>query len=478
MIHYILQVIAFQLLFLVVYDVFLKKETFFTANRLYLLGTSVVSFVLPFLKFEAIQQTIPQQFRVQLPEVILGNPTATVPQDSAIILNEIVLQHDSFSWSQALVWLYGFGVVAAIALFGVKLWKLYRLKKMASIKKFESYSLASVPKSSVAFTFFKTIYLGAAISEEKKQHILQHELVHVKQNHTLDLLFFEVLRIAFWFNPMVYVFQKKMQALHEYVADRSVATTNKIGYYQNLLSEVFGTTNISFINTFYKSSILKNRIVMLQKSNSRKIVQLKYLLLIPVVSVMLFYTSCTEDSKPEETEMLTKIENLQAEISNKGNLSEEEFNALLKLVSESRKNVVFENENTDPNYLLEDDESEALTDVPFAVIQQPPTFPGCEGNNVVVKECMSQKIQEFVSKNFNVKLANELNLSGKQRIALQFKIDKTGNVVDTRARAAHPDLAAEAMRVVSKLPKMIPGEQDGKKVSVLYSLPIVFEIDE
>jgi hypothetical protein len=217
---------------------------------------------------------------------------------------------------------------------------------------------------------------------------------------------------------------------------------------------------------------------MLQKSNSRKIVQLKYLLLIPVVSVMLFYTSCTEDSKPEETEMLTKIENLQAEISNKGNLSEEEFNALLKLVSESRKNVVFENENTDPNYLLEDDESEALTDVPFAVIQQPPTFPGCEGNNVVIKECMSQKIQEFVSKNFNVKLANELNLSGKQRIALQFKIDKTGNVVDTRARAAHPDLAAEAMRVVSKLPKMIPGEQDGKKVSVLYSLPIVFEIDE
>jgi hypothetical protein len=89
---------------------------------------------------------------------------------------------------------------------------------------------------------------------------------------------------------------------------------------------------------------------------------------------------------------------------------------------------------------------------------------------------MSQNIANFVNANFNIKLADELNLSGQQRIAVQFKIDKTGKTVDVRARAQNPELEAEAIRVVQKLPQMQPGEQKGEKVGVLYSLPIIFEV--
>ena len=89
---------------------------------------------------------------------------------------------------------------------------------------------------------------------------------------------------------------------------------------------------------------------------------------------------------------------------------------------------------------------------------------------------MSSKISEFINKKFDTNLASDLGLEGRQRIAVQFKIDKSGRVVDVRARAPHPRLEREAMDVVQSLPNMTPGKQRGKPVGVLYSLPIVFDI--
>ncbi|WP_445735698.1 energy transducer TonB [Mariniflexile sp.] len=124
-------------------------------------------------------------------------------------------------------------------------------------------------------------------------------------------------------------------------------------------------------------------------------------------------------------------------------------------------------------------EVEEDLEVPFAVIENVPVFPGCEGgNNDAKKKCMSDKIQEFVNKKFNTDLASELGLSGRQRINVIFKIDKTGEVVGIRARAPHPGLEKEAARVIGLLPKMQPGKQRGKAVTVPYSLPIVFQVQD
>ena len=121
---------------------------------------------------------------------------------------------------------------------------------------------------------------------------------------------------------------------------------------------------------------------------------------------------------------------------------------------------------------------EEIADVPFAVIENVPVYPGCEGEktNDAKKRCMSSKISEFINKKFDTNLASDLGLEGRQRIAVQFKIDKNGRVVDVRARAPHPRLEREAMDVVQSLPNMTPGKQRGKPVGVLYSLPIVFDI--
>ncbi|OAD91849.1 energy transducer TonB [Aequorivita soesokkakensis] len=121
---------------------------------------------------------------------------------------------------------------------------------------------------------------------------------------------------------------------------------------------------------------------------------------------------------------------------------------------------------------------EEIADVPFAVIENVPIYPGCEkeSGNDAKKKCMSSKISEFINKKFNSDLASDLGLEGRQRIAVQFKIDKNGKVVDVRARAPHPRLEKEAVEVVQSLPNMTPGKQRGKPVGVLYSLPIVFDI--
>ncbi len=124
------------------------------------------------------------------------------------------------------------------------------------------------------------------------------------------------------------------------------------------------------------------------------------------------------------------------------------------------------------------EEEEVEEDVPFALIENVPVFPGCTGTNAQLKKCMSDKIVKHVSKNFDVDLAQELGLPpGKKRILVQFKIDKKGNVTDIKARAPHPRLQKEAIRIIKLLPKMKPGKQRNKPVIVRYNLPILFKIE-
>ena len=128
---------------------------------------------------------------------------------------------------------------------------------------------------------------------------------------------------------------------------------------------------------------------------------------------------------------------------------------------------------------LEIEEVDEDIEVPFAVIENVPIYPGCEkGNNDAKRKCMSDKIAKFVQKKFNTDLAGDLGLTGRQRINVIFKIDRNGNVVGVRSRAPHPRLEKEAARVINLLPKMKPGKQRGKAVTVPYSLPIVFQVQD
>ena len=151
---------------------------------------------------------------------------------------------------------------------------------------------------------------------------------------------------------------------------------------------------------------------------------------------------------------------------------------------EEVEETVIESTETDQDEEIEVEEIEVEevvedVEVPFAVIENVPVFPGCErGSNADKRKCMSDKIAKFVQRKFNTDLAGDLGLSGRQRISVIFKIDKSGNVTGVRSRAPHPRLEKEAARVINMLPKMKPGRQRGKPVTVPYSLPITFQVQD
>ncbi|PKA82593.1 beta-lactamase regulating signal transducer with metallopeptidase domain [Ulvibacter sp. MAR_2010_11] len=475
MIHYILQTIACQLLFLLVYDLFLKKETFFNWNRLYLIATPVLSFLLPLIKIDAIQQSIPPEYTIQLPAVLIGNVAS---EELVATSNPSVL---NLGWET--FWILG--VLISLTFFGYKLYKLFKLKRSGSTATFGKMHLVLLPKSDAAFSFFNTVFLGEKLSETQQKNILLHEKVHMEQRHSIDLLFFELLRVLCWFNPLIYVFQNRMELLQEFIADAGVASQkDKREYYQDLLSQVFHTEKISFINTFFNHSLIKKRIVMLQKSRSKKIFQLKYLLLVPVVCGMLIYTSCAQETKSEDTavvadfqkgdtsqsEIISNIEALKESIAAKGNLTPEEEIALKTLVVLTSDKGMGD---------IRFDAVKDSIELPFGVIDKVPIYPGCEGlANEATKKCFIEKISAFVGDNFNVKKLDGSGLSGRQKIVTTFIINNKGEVVVKEIKANHPALKAEALRTLQQLPNMLPGEHEGKKVAVQYNLPIIFEVAE
>jgi protein TonB len=152
---------------------------------------------------------------------------------------------------------------------------------------------------------------------------------------------------------------------------------------------------------------------------------------------------------------------------------------------EEIEETVIESTETDETEAVEveeiievEEEEEVMEDVPFAIIEDVPVYPGCKGSKAELRACLQEEITKHVNRKFNADLASDLGLApGVKRIFVMFKIDKNGNITDVMARAPHKRLQEEAIRVVNLLPKMTPGKQRGRPVGVKYSLPIAFKVE-
>ena len=487
-------------MFLIIYDVFLKQETFFQWNRLYLIGTYLLSLVLPWIKIEAFETTIAEQY--VYPEYLWGaNDAATIVTAGSPTFN--------ISWQQGLV--FG-GMLVALLFFGHKMWQLNRLRHQGKVIYYEDFTQIVIANSSIAFSFFKSIFLGDKVLEREHQNIIAHELVHIKQRHTYDLLFFELMRIVGWFNPLVYVYQNRIAELHEFIADAQAAKADKLEHCELLLSQAFQTQNISFINQFFNSSLIKKRIVMLTKEKSLNIWKVKYLALVPLLIAILFYTSCERDAfgieGSSKTITVADIEHLSAAEENMI------FSRLLELSSRPQgwgltlkdKNSTIEFSKplkegstlSGPNgtfikakmaitsSILKEDFSlfnrkvkdiplsgEGV-DVPFAVVEEVPLFPGCEDASDR-RACFQEKMQLHIGENF--RYPEEAQRRGIQgRVSVMFTIDEQGNVVNIRKRGSDVLLENETVRIIEKLPQMKPGKNRGNAVRVPFSIPINFKL--
>lgn len=479
MIVFVLKVILFQAVFALFYTLFLKKETFFNWNRGYLLAAQVVVLVLPLLPSKVGQFLVPsglafQESVIELQEVVLLANENNVGSDVA--------------WSQAYSFLFFVGVGISLFILGRKLVRLFRLTKQAYRNQNDPVGVLRIPNSTAAFSFLNTIYFGDAIAVQHEHTIISHEQIHVKHYHAIDLFFFEVIRIAMWWNPFVYVFQKEITLQHEYIADTLVSNTEKESYAELLLTHVFQVENFSFSNTFFSSSLIKKRIVMLHKSKSK---QFKKFMYVGVVPLALLLSNC--NTHVEET-----VETIQEELQVQNVIVKEvtreelkeNLDVFLKEMQESDTPMKFviKGENgmritfgpTNPGDPMlpppppgEPKKSDDIA-VPFSVVENVPVFPGCE-NAEDPRACFNDKIQNHIMKNFNYpEQAQKEGIQGK--VMVLFSIQKDGAIGDLKLNGPHELLENEAKRIIEKLPNMRPGKQRGRAVTVPFAIPISFRL--
>lgn len=521
------QIVFYQSLFLLAYQL-IKKSPFFQLNRFYLLGSLIASFVLPFLdlnwfQFQFPSENLSQLQSVYLPEVFIGESNADA--------NKLFQPTASVGYWPILENLYWVGFAVAFSLLYIKVERLVKLIQENLISEEKQFKIVQLNQSKEAFSFYHYIFLGKEMHPEERASILLHEQQHVRLKHSIDNSLVAILRVVMWFNPLLYLYQKELQLLHEYQADaKAFMQMNPKKYIYQLLNTAFQTQNMGLMSSFYYKSFIKNRITMLQKKKSKKLALLKYAIITPILIVLVSFTAIAQEALPEDEQALLEkykkeIKELRAlddkesireltknlEKDDDGILTKESYYRLTASIldllenrkskrddlnedfeslmresfsqkyddyKEGMKNKLANNEVVDAPF-KSIKEVEKL-DVPFASVDQVPIYPGCEEGktNKDLRECMVEMISNHVNENFDTSIGKKLGLTGINRVYVRFKIAASGEVTDVTARATHPDLSDAGEAVINKLPKMKPGMHKGEAVNVIYTLPITFMIPE
>ncbi|OAQ37996.1 hypothetical protein A5893_16645 [Pedobacter psychrophilus] len=278
--NYLIQINLYLAVFYIFYQLFLKDETFFNLNRTYLLGAAFFSMMIPVARVQWVKSL----FITEQVQTGWTNVNVRIMQGfaSPLVNNNTWALGDYLT----LVYLFVFTVLM--------LRLIYKLIKVKQLFKSEN--------SSEAFSFFGKIRINPNLTNLKE--IEKHELTHAKQLHSADVIFFEILAIINWFNPVCYLYKKSIKHIHEFIADEeAVKLSDKKEYAILLFSKSFGVKPNQLTNNFFNQSLLKRRIKMLNKQKSRKAAILKYGLSAPLFLLAIILSS----AKISENKMIDKV---------------------------------------------------------------------------------------------------------------------------------------------------------------------------
>ena len=312
MLVYLVKSAACMGIFLLFYKLFLEKENMHVFKRFYLIVTIIVALVIPNLVF------------VEYVEPIITNTNYTftqTPDETPFVATQVqVSDMDVFNW-QLLAWsIYGIGAI----IFGFRfLRNLFQIinRVQKNLKHKQGYGIKVLLLEQLPpHTFFKYIFLNKQKfdTNEIPEEVVLHEEIHAKQNHSLDVVFIELLHILLWFNPLLYFFKKSIKLNHEFLADSAVLKKiNSPQKYQNTLLSYLSQDSLNkyqsvkMANAINYSSIKKRFIIMKTKTSKQSKV-IKSLLVLPLVAVLLFGFS--------ETKMVEKPKEIQNYVSGYENL--------------------------------------------------------------------------------------------------------------------------------------------------------------
>ena len=282
---------------LLFYHLVLRKENMFSFNRYFLLGSMVFSLLVPVLTFPSFFPSIDgsgQKVLVEFQKVFLENDIQYPNEESRVLDPKVVKpmeKSSSVDWYWILGLVYMLGVLFFLMRFIFQIMGLAKLIRNGSVVAEEKYKLVQVSQETMPFTFLNYLFVNEItyLRSGIEPAILKHELTHIREKHSLDILFVEVLKIIFWFNPLFLLYKKAIQLNHEFLADRAViAGSLEVFQYQKLLiSKVLGEEFVYNLSSPINYSVTKNRLIMMRKHTSKRKSLFLKVGLIPVLTLLL-----------------------------------------------------------------------------------------------------------------------------------------------------------------------------------------------
>lgn len=274
--YYLLEANLYLCVFYAGYCLFLNKETHYTLNRIYLLLSCVISFVLPVVQIGWLK-----------PVKTATKTIVIIPQTAYQTTVQKLTVQPTLTFNDILVYAYILGTIVLTTVLFIRLYQLVKLTKATKTLVNDKYKLINIEGSNTAFSFFNYLFIGT--KTQANNIIIRHELVHIRQKHSVDIVFLELIKIINWFNPLVYLLQISLKTIHEYIADEQTAAqeSDALSYSSFLVSNAYGLNGSPLAHSFFNYNLLKKRIIMLNQKRSGKLARLKYLVAVPICAGLL-----------------------------------------------------------------------------------------------------------------------------------------------------------------------------------------------
>ena len=471
--------------FYLFYRLLLSRETFHRFNRIALLSILLLSCLLSLVEVTVEKQTEVHQTMMTLEQWLMLADMMDAESTAELQAEEVTV-----TWIQVALLVYLVGILFFVFRNGYSLLKLGGLLRSGRKEQLEKYTggkgkviLIVHDRDIAPFSWMKYIVISQKDLDENGREILIHELAHIQNRHSWDLLVADICIFFQWFNPASWLLKQELQNIHEYEADETVIEkgVDAKQYQLLLIKKAVGTRLYSMANSFNHSK-LKKRITMMLKEKSNPWAKLKYLYILPVAAI-----AVTAFARPEISETAEEISRMsdalgieQASLlfSRLHDISAVKVNDLTAIVEAKAAKTT--EEAVQMSTVLKDtakpvevkyiptEVTDKLKGTPlYEVVEQMPEFPG--GGMAAALEYIQKNMQYPES-------AKENGTQG--RAMVQFVVDKEGNVTEPKViRSVDKELDAEAIRLVKSMPKWKPGMQKGQAVAVKYTMPVLFKLE-
>jgi TonB family protein len=421
--------IAFAALY-VFYRILLHKDTFFMEKRMAFIIGFIFAILHPFINISSFIESnqpvvyVAQSIGYNLPEIYVGPESNQV---STLSIQELITG----------IYL----IVSALLLIRIisSLVSVLIISYKSESKIINGVKVILTKKNTAPFSFFGMAYLNPNdFSENDLNEIIKHESIHIKQHHTLDVIFAEIICALFWINPFVWLLKRHIRENLEYLADNNVLKSgfDAKSYQYHLLRLSYQESTTKMVNHFNVSQ-LKSRIIMMNKKKTSLAGLGKYALSLPLFAFLLItaYAWSAKNNLPD-AETIARV--------------------VLSPVNDLAVNTPETKDKTTEK------KPEA-----FTAVEQMPVFPGGE-------EALMKYIKE------NLRYPQSAAKSGIQgRVIVRYVVASDGSITKVEVlRGFNEACNKEAVRVVSMMPKWIPGKQSGRNVPVYYTIPIVYKLSD